>query len=87
VAAQTGWPGEPVVLPRERTPKHLLLPGNPSQHWTASSRRIRQELRCREPVPLEKALRRTIAWERANPPPDLDPKPFDYAAEDAALAA
>jgi len=86
VAAQTAWSGEFVVLPRERTPKHLLLPGNWSQHWTTSSRRIRQELSYREPVPLEEALRRTIAWERANPPADLDPKEFDYAAEDAALA-
>ena len=38
-----------------------------------------------EPISLDTALERTIAWERANPPAKLDPKQFDYAAEDAAL--
>jgi hypothetical protein len=38
-------------------------------------------------VSLDEALRRTIAWERANPPSSLDPAHFDYAAEDATLAA
>jgi len=28
---------------------------------------------------------KTIEWERANPPEQVDPKQFDYAAEDAAL--
>ncbi len=37
-----------------------------------------------EPVPLDEAIRRTIAWERANPPAEIDPDQFDYAAEDAA---
>jgi len=31
-----------------------------------------------------KALQGSIAWERANPPA-IDPKMFDYAAEDAAF--
>ncbi len=34
------------------------------------STRIRQELGYREPIPLDQALRRTIAWERAHPPAD-----------------
>jgi hypothetical protein len=41
-------------------------------------------------VPADEALRRTVAWERAHPPEALHPRvhrPFDYAAEDAALAA
>ena len=33
-----------------------------------SSRRLRQELRYTEPIDLDEALRRTITWERANPP-------------------
>jgi hypothetical protein len=37
-----------------------------------------------EPFSLEAGIERTIAWERANPPA-IDPKLFDYAAEDAAL--
>ncbi len=83
IAGVTGWRGEFVVLPRELTPKHLLAPGNRAQHWEASSTRIRQELGYRDPVNLEEALRRTIEWERANPP-QVDPAQFDYAAEDAA---
>jgi len=87
IAAQAGWRGEFVVLPRERTPQHLVLPGNAAQHWVASSQRIREELGYREKVPLEEAVRHTIAWERAHPPAEIDPKQFDYAAEDAALAS
>jgi nucleoside-diphosphate-sugar epimerase len=86
VVNATGWKGRIVVLPRERTPKHLILPGNTRQHWVASSQRIRQELGYREPVALDEALKKTIAWERTHPPP-IDPAQFDYAAEDAALSA
>ncbi len=86
VAAEAGWRGEFVVLPRERTPQHLLLPGNTAQHWVASSQRIREELGYQEPVALPEAIRRTIAWERASPPTQVRPEQFDYAAEDAAAA-
>jgi nucleoside-diphosphate-sugar epimerase len=85
IAAAIHWQGEFVVLPHERTPKHLLWPGNTAQHVVASSERIRKELGFREVVTREEAIRRTIAWERSNPP--TEPlAPFDYAAEDAALA-
>ena len=80
------WDGEFVVLPVERTPRHLVTPGNAAQHWTASSARIRQELGYQEPVAIEEAIRRTIGWERANPPAIVFQTPFDYAAEDAAVA-
>jgi hypothetical protein len=73
------------VLPDERTPKHLLLPGNTAQHWSADSTRIRQELGYIEKVPHEEAIRRTIAWERTHVPAGPLPYQFDYAAEDAAL--
>jgi nucleoside-diphosphate-sugar epimerase len=87
IAAEMQWDGDFVVLPLERTPRHLLQPGNAAQHWTASSARIRQELGYREPVPIEEAIRRTIAWERENPPIGAPMAQFDYPAEDAALAA
>ena len=86
VARATGWQGRIVVRPREKTPKHLILPGNTRQHWVASSKRIREELGYREPIGPEEALKRTIEWERTHPPP-IDPAQFDYAAEDAALSA
>jgi nucleoside-diphosphate-sugar epimerase len=86
IAAETGWRGKFVLLPRDRTPKHLLQPGNSAQHWVASSERLRRELGYRESVPIDEAIRRTITWQRANPPAQIDPAQFDYAAEDAALA-
>jgi hypothetical protein len=35
-----------------------------------------------EKVSREDGLKRTILWERANPPLEIDPKNFDYQAED-----
>jgi nucleoside-diphosphate-sugar epimerase len=86
IAAEMQWPGEFVTLPVDRTPAHLLRPGNASQHWTASSARIRRELGYEEPVAIEQAIRQTISWERDNPPTAAVMPQFDYAAEDAALA-
>jgi len=86
IASETRWEGEFVVLPEERTPRHLLKPGNAAQHWTASSARIRQELGYEEPVALDEAIRRTIAWQRENAPAVEFLAQFDYAAEDAAVA-
>ncbi len=85
IAAATNWAGEFVVLPHDRTPKHLLWPGNTAQHVVASSERIRKELGYRELLPREEAIRRTIEWERANPPA-AQLAQSDYAAEDEALS-
>ena len=69
IASAMLWDGEFVILPPEPTLLHILLrPGNAAQHWTASSARIRQELDYQEPVAIEDAIRRTISWERENPP-------------------
>src|SRR5260221_732355 len=86
IAAATGWTGDFVILPHDRTPKHLHWPGNTAQHLVASSERIRKELGYREQLPREESIRRTIAWERANPPAQPLTQ-FDYEAEDEALAA
>ena len=86
IASEMRWGGEFVVLPEERTPRHLLKPGNALQHWTASSARIRHELGYKEVVATEEAIRRTIRWERENPPAAPFLAQFDYAAEDAAVA-
>lgn len=85
IAAATGWNGEFVVLPHDRTPKHLLWPGNTAQHVVASSERIRKELGYRELLPREEAIRRTIEWERAHPPAQPLAQ-FNYEAEDGALS-
>lgn len=85
IATQAKWPGKVVVLPRERTPKHLLQPGNAAQHVVVSSEKIRTELHYKEPVDQDEALRRTIAWEQNHSPIRGNPQQFDYDAEDRAL--
>jgi nucleoside-diphosphate-sugar epimerase len=86
IAAATGWKGDFVQLPREKTPAHLISPDNTAQHMVASSERIRHELGYRETMPREEAFQRTIPWERAHPPQDIG-APFNYQAEDEAVAA
>src|SRR5271156_4900223 len=76
IAYEMQWGGEFVVLPVERTPPHLLRPGNAAQHWSASSARIRHELGYQEPVETAEAMRQTIRSEMENP---LAVE-FDYAA-------
>lgn len=84
-ATNCNWAGEFVVLPHDRTPKHLFWPGNTAQHLVVSSDRTRKELGYRELLSREEAIRRTIEWERANTPAQPLAQ-FDYEAEDAALA-
>ena len=86
IAAQAQWPGNFVVLPREKTPKHLLQPGNAAQHVVVSSERIRAELHYKDLVDVDEAIRRTIAWEKGHPPGVINPQQFNYEAEDAAIA-
>jgi nucleoside-diphosphate-sugar epimerase len=80
-----GWTGSVLPVSVDLIPAHLKLPYNSAQHWIMSSERIRSELEYSEPVSPDLALARTIEWERANPPAHVDPRQFDYAAEDAAL--
>lgn len=85
IGAILDWPGRVVALPREAMPKHLLTPHNFEQPLFMDSSRIRAELGYSEAVPVSEALRRTIEWEKANPPERIDPAQYDYQAEDEAL--
>jgi len=92
IARVNGWQGEVVALPagsiNGQLPPSLrrdML--DFTQQYEVDSTRIRRELGYSEIVPFAEALRRTIEWERANPPEQILPEDFDYAAEDAALAA
>jgi nucleoside-diphosphate-sugar epimerase len=86
IARVVGWTGSINVVSRERLPAHLAQPYDWSHHLAADTSRIRQELNYQEPVTLEEALRRTVRWERAYPPPQIDLARFDYTAEDIAIA-
>jgi len=87
IAQFAGWEGKIVPVPIDRLPAHLIEEIDAKQHLVTDSTRIRQELGYSEPVPPDEALKRTIEWERANPPAVIDAKQFDYVAEDAVLVA
>ena len=76
------WHGDIVVAPEGRMPALLAS----EHHLVVDGSRIRSELGYKEIIPQEEGLRRTIEWERANPPAEVDPAQFDYAAEDEVLA-
>jgi nucleoside-diphosphate-sugar epimerase len=85
VGEAAGWRGEIVAVPLDALPAHLM-PHTDPHDLSVDTGRIRRELGYREVVEFDEALRRTVAWERAHPPSEVDPTRFDYAAEDAALA-
>jgi nucleoside-diphosphate-sugar epimerase len=82
IAQAVRWPGRVVICPKGLLPSHLSMGIDPRHDLVASTSKIRRELGFQERVPLKEALRRTIEWERANPPDRIDPKDYDYAAED-----
>jgi nucleoside-diphosphate-sugar epimerase len=86
IARATGWTGSVVTVPDDRLPFHLRLGLDFGQDLAVDSRRIRDELGYSEPTDPDEAMRRTVTWERANPPNVVDPAQFDYASEDAAIA-
>ena len=80
-----GWSGEVIAAPNEKLPEHLKAVASFEHNLIIDTSRIRNELGYTEKVSRNEALSKTIAWERANPPLEIDPKKFDYAAEDAAF--
>jgi nucleoside-diphosphate-sugar epimerase len=69
IGRAAGWAGEVVAVPPEAAPDWLRSGLDTAQHWVADTTRLRAELGYAEPVPRDEALRRTVAWQRANPPP------------------
>jgi nucleoside-diphosphate-sugar epimerase len=86
IGVAAGWSGKVVTVPEDRVPGHLVPDINTAQHLVVDTTRIREELGYTEVVARDEALRRTVAWERAHPPEEVDLKAFNYAAEDALLA-
>ena len=80
-----GWDGVIVPVPADRLPQHLRAPYEPRQDLVVDVSRFGSELDFTEPIALQEGLRRTIAWEQANPPETGDPGPAEYAEEDALL--
>lgn len=68
LANATGWRGRVVEVPDESVPAGVQLQGNFAQHLVLDTSRIREELGYRERMPFDESVRRTVAWELANPP-------------------
>lgn len=82
-----GWKGEVLVLPNDQLPAHLQSDKfDLTQQFEVDSSRIRRELGYAEIVDFDEAMRRTIDWERKNPPATVDPAEFNYDAEDTAVS-
>lgn len=87
IARSVGWKGEVIVLSGDQLPPNLRSSKfDLTQQYVVDSSRIRKELGYAEVVQFEEALRRTIEWERANPPAKVDSKEFNYDAEDAVIS-
>ena len=93
IGDELGNPFELVSVPGE-----LAATGGPfllnhsSAHSILSTEKIRQQLGYRDKVDPEDGLRRTVRWQAENLPGDAGAAarlqdPFDYAAEDAVIAA
>ncbi len=85
IAEAAGWTGQVVLLPKDRMPEHLRSDEDMSHDMALDTSRIRSEIGYAEAVPPEEAMRRAVAWERANPPEKDMSEEFDSAAEDGAL--
>lgn len=87
IGRAAGWNGDVAGIPEQHLPNHLKQPLEYRHHLDADSSRIREELGYVEPIDRAEALRRTVEWERVNPPEIIKDDDFDYRAEDAAYLA
>ena len=78
-----GWHGVK-VLPDADLPRHLQQAANFDQNWDVDTKRIRTQLAYSEIVDTAEAFRRTVEWERNNPP-ETEPFDYDYEEEDKAI--
>jgi nucleoside-diphosphate-sugar epimerase len=86
VAEVAGYRGRIIRAPAELLPEALRCDIDPTaQQYEMDSGRIVRELGYQARIDVEEGLRRTIAWERVNPPAQIDLKQFDYEAENRAL--
>jgi nucleoside-diphosphate-sugar epimerase len=85
IGQAAGWNGQIIAVPKQLLPEHLKGPTGYEHDLVADTGRIRSELGYTERVSRTEALLKTVAWERAHPPTEIDLKQFDYLAEDAAF--
>jgi nucleoside-diphosphate-sugar epimerase len=87
VAEAAGWDGEIISMPAAMLPEQLKPKISFDHDLVVDTSRLRIELGFKENISRDSALKKTVEWERANPPLRITLEDFDYAAEDAALKA
>jgi nucleoside-diphosphate-sugar epimerase len=85
VKTAAGWGGRIVTAPAERLPQALHW-GMPVQDLVVRAERIGRDLGYQPPVAFDEGLRRTVAWELANPPATAA-DPGEGEAQEEALRA
>jgi nucleoside-diphosphate-sugar epimerase len=85
IAKYAEWDGEIIIVPKEKLPKEMVPDMRSEQHLVSDTTRIREELGYKEAIPEDKGMKRTIAWERENPPASISPEQFNYEGEDQVL--
>lgn len=85
IADIVGWDGDIIQAEPDKLPEAQQFDPH-GQDLVVDSSRIRQELDFEEMFSREEAVRRTIAFDRDNPPEQLPPGIIDYEAEDQVLA-
>lgn len=83
IGQAAGWEGKVVTAPNDQLPASLQHGVHTDQPFTCDLTKIRTELGWSEVVDIDEAMRRTVAWERANPA-EKGPV-LCYVVEDEAL--
>jgi nucleoside-diphosphate-sugar epimerase len=65
IGRMTNWEGRIEKVSAQQLSRSV---GNTKQELVADTSRLAQDLNYQAPVPLHEGLRRTILWERENPP-------------------
>lgn len=86
IGRAANWPGEVVTAPDYQLPEDMKSHAGLEQNLAVDCSRICDELGFQPPVSRDEGLRRTVAWERAHPPDQINESLFDYATEDEILA-
>jgi nucleoside-diphosphate-sugar epimerase len=86
IGQAAGWDGQLITVPKASLPEHLAAHVDYAHQLFTDTTRLREELGYDERVSRDDALRRTIGWERANPPAEVFPAEIEYTAEDETLA-
>ena len=83
ILVASGSPARLVRVSEERLPADLWITRGVGQHILADAGKTQRLLGWAPTDPVE-AVRASVEWHLANPPPDPDP---DFSADDAALPA